>query len=99
MCTAVVAGSNHRSATRLSAASTHRAASPATSHSIMNRQRPGRRRALGGVSGISVRIDRGLTVLAVKQVAHGILAGFVQFAVAAALSRFPSPTRLWALAF
>src|SRR5208282_507115 len=54
MCTAVVGGSIHRAATRISAASDQRSTTPMTSHRIKDRTKPVCSGVLIGVFGISV---------------------------------------------
>src|ERR1700676_1362046 len=54
MCTAVVGGSIHRAATRISAASDQRSTTPMTSHRIKDRRKPVRSGVLVCVFGIAV---------------------------------------------
>src|SRR5437899_3841488 len=54
MCTAVVGGSIHRAATKISAASDQRSTTPMTSHRTKDRRKPVRRGVWVCVSGIAV---------------------------------------------
>src|ERR1039457_5024315 len=54
MCTAVVGGSIHRAATRISAASDQRSTTPMTRHRIKDRTKPVRSGVLVSVFGIAV---------------------------------------------
>src|SRR6266404_5362842 len=54
MCTAVVGGSIHRAATRISAANDQRSTTPMTSHRIKDRRKPARSGVLVSVFGIAV---------------------------------------------
>src|ERR1700722_766204 len=54
MCTAVVGGSIHRAATRISAASDQRSTTPMTSHRIKDRRKSARRGVLVSLFGIAV---------------------------------------------
>src|SRR6202008_4588010 len=54
MCTAVVGGSIHRAATRISTASDQRSPTPMTSHRVKDRRNPVRSGVLVGAFGIEV---------------------------------------------
>src|SRR5579859_2388939 len=57
MCTAVVGGSIHRAATRISTASDQKSAAPMRNHRTKDRKKPFRCGVPGGVSGFSVTLQ------------------------------------------
>jgi len=57
MCTAVVGGSIHRAATRMSAASDQSSTTPMTTHRMKERRNPVRSGILVCVSGVAVTVQ------------------------------------------
>src|SRR5580700_11279150 len=57
MCTAVIGGSIHRAATRISTASDQRSAAPMKNHRTKDRRKPFRGGVSGSMSGFSVTLQ------------------------------------------